>query len=451
MARRCRSCGCCLWLYHDWDLDGLGTIPDPEPDDWAGNEKIRVVGSATYSEPDGRILLPDATAGIVSTEELLTIEHGFVACRLWLPQSVGPGGIPAGARYRMFFEGDAAEENYVYCDIEKYAAPDPEPSAYVNEDGYWIVTLGKRTASIDLSLAWCMVDRAIFDAEWWIVLTRHSCHLHGEPDVAKPAGCHDGYAVHVRAGEHLLRGDRSGPWSHAFSSTPNQTPENAYAGATIHLALHDPPGRYFGVRRMDSVPDLELPLWIIAAGRTDVPNSTTGVRKCIAPDFSSHNACDDPTPRRTTVEIESLTDESDRRWPMYAGPGGDFILQETGMTPTFPSTEYVIRQFSVFVTPKLRSNKPGETDWMSQGEDDPRLDLQVVCIEMRSDDTVFYQIDTHYQYVWEVSIEVDGDSLDCNDFVLSLDPADATVTDLMIGGSVRDPMDSLLTIGTTSA
>lgn len=449
MARRCRSCGCCLWLYRNYATEGLGTIPDPEPDGWAGDDRIRLVGSAEYSPTAGRILLPDNSAGIRSIDELLAIEHGFIAAKLELGATLGfAGDLPAGVKYRLFFESDDLESNYVYADIEKFASCDPPPGAYVNIEGYWLVTLGKRINGVDSDLAWCMLNR-FGDPNWWIPLTRHSCIEYGDPPSPHPLGCYDGYAVHPRQGQRIIRGGREAPLAYGLPMGP--TPATAPPGATIHLALDDPPGRHFGIRRMDSIAGVDLPVWIIAAGRTDPPNAGVSSWKCFAPDFSSHNACSDPTCRRTIVTIEGLTDAEDRRWPMYGGPGGFFVLQEFGTKSLFPFDQYVVRQFIVTISPELRSNKPGETDWRSQGEDDPRLDMTITVVERRVDTGApFYQIDTHYQYVWEISIAVDGDSLDCDAFNLNLDPADATVTDLQDGGSLRDPMTSIVAITTST-
>lgn len=463
------DCGCCGCLHAQWDY----RYDRPSESQPAGHSALELLGNAGYAgDPNsatGKIILPDSTSGIKLKQgsEMQSFEHalaGFMVFTPWTNSGFG-WDTPVGATYRLFFESDYDEQNYVFADVKAEATS----SSYASLLRNWTIRLGFREGGSDTYYeAWAQIHAIkSYSVTPFLVLERRGCKSIG------PIGCTEGYACHyystgLPSPENGTEpGDANRycwePLSAAYRWEIFPGGEEIFAeepvidafvpaGATIDVALSDPAGTYCGIRRMDDL-GKNLEVYAVGIGNAKPINDSC---KCLAGSVSTHNVCREIEPFSILIEVageSTIVGQSTyQRQFRYKG----FTLDTSGMTlgqvpwafgPEVPSTSpggsSNILRFQILCDHNLASTRTGEDDWFSRGQDDSLEEYIVVSLrDWRQYDP--FQVDNeYYDYRWEVRIALpDGDrDVECDLMTLTLNFADAEITYRPPSGpSVYDPL-----------
>lgn len=468
------SCGC-FYLDRDWWTQHKDPIPDPEPADWLGDTKLDVLGDAYYDEhaasgDTGMLVLPASGSGVLLNQPSPFIDRGFVLGDLLTSTVDGfvtALQIPYGTKIRLFFEADLAMENYIYADCEFLASTGP---AYASTGDYWIISLGQRVSGSDTGWdTWAMVTQGLgWKQRDGAAPGDHSaqvlnCHLvrqmcqsitisDGLGPVDRPPGCIEGYGAHARLIDfHSFDLSRARNWispvSEAYYADAFKSPsESAYPGASIEAATTPPPATYCGAVRLDDnaagTGEIIPALLRFAVGRVTATLDEDG---CLKTAFSIHNLCKDTTPRSLRFTVENAQ-------------GGIRVGQEPNVSPRYSpisksytvnheytsggdydadgwSTGDLIERYAFTLAIRLNSSRTGETELLSRGEDTPTLSIVATLVQhgpCRDGFGTLY-VEEKWQYEWDIEIALATREIDCASYTFSLDPADATITELNIG------------------
>lgn len=466
LKRRPGCCSCsCFFIDRDWWTQHDDPVPSPVEIGWVGDERLDVLGAAYYDElsgsgDTGMLVLPSSGAGVLLNTPSPFIDRGFVLGDiLWY--TFDPIGftvdesVPVGTKIRFFFESDLAMNNYIYADCELKPATG---SASLISGDYWIITLGQRSSSSDTDWdSWAIAGgtpdkrtragATAFDLDGIVInccLTRQMC------EGSNPPGCVEGYGAHSRVLD-FYRNTLGFPTRNWYDQTttgyladPFEFPDGVLPGASIETTPTTPSGTYCGAIRLDSTAtgtgEITPALVRFAAGKTE---ASLTENDCYKSAFSIHNLCKDSTPRKLQFSLENGASESRSATQSILEPRYQPISTTFGINYEYTSggdydgdgyaTGDLIEQYRFNpVVIQLKSAKVGETDRMSRGEATPTLSIVMTMVQKGPcrDGMGTLYVEDKWRYEWDVEISMTTQEVDCSTYVFSLDPADATITEL---------------------
>lgn len=442
------NCSCCEcgWITWDYTLHQLGDQGDP-----AGHPELELIGSASYAETpagQGHILFPGAGAGIRTITENPFITSAVLNCSVVfkidaqgsLPEDPT---VPVGTRYRLFFESDQASSSYVYCDLTYKSYQIDSYSDYK----YWIAELGVRANGSDTLL------------HSWFSPTQQNVQNQVVPYPSFTDGYLQNYEAWAFQLERFPQG-YAGDCQRMFTGTVSNSYSLDGAGASIVMPLPEPAGRYCGLIRMDSTAGGVTPRALtFRAGRAGLateslpsgtmwPNNTWA---CIAASDGVHNQCRLAEPAILRAEIPSQSYNEFIVVLPYAIRGGsnlggndirdltnvDELEDERANDGPFSAGDVTNEGFRVSVAGLWPHNR---------GIEDPTLLLEVELLHLKRYETndPFLPEISGWRFFWAVNLPIVGRDIDCPNFELTLDPADANISAMTSGfGFSFAPLSSL--------
>jgi len=428
-------------IYRDWDGDGATPVVDPDLE----------IDNGLYNATRRRMVL-SSEGYIRSLKELPCAEHGFVSIIIkldeWgsLDDPYSLYDLPS-MHVRLFFESDADEQNMIYCDITR--VPNPASPASPGFGSLYLFTLNQMSSGDPKLLHWTAMyrnelgldDAAGENTEYWVTLSRSSCF-----SLSHTRGCFDGYAVHVRGTTFDLFGyspARRSPRPAimgVMDTEVDPTLANVGIGANRAKALADPPGRFFGVRRMDAA-STEVDIALIAGGhlKSFAPPPSVRTKRCFFSDASFHAPIIEAEPKLPRVVINGAYSiaEPDSQKAYFTGSFGTAINAEDNgpRVPSAPPFSWRRRFWSGYISCWLESSVSGREGFVSQGESTPILHVTCALIEMGEglddDGNGTDAFGSEYHLDWDFETPLASHAL-ADGFDIVLDVADATVTDVWV-------------------